>query len=96
MTEFNTCEKDAAVTQWIPKLVQQLEKTNNMITHTIDHWIDCVMGGFVTKFAIDHFVSYSEAEKIFFKGPIGKFPRSLKLLINMLMCEKGSLCNHIA
>ena len=44
------------------KLIQQLERTDNTITRIVYHWVDNVLGGFVTEFSIDQFVSYSEAE----------------------------------
>ena len=37
LVEFQTCWKDDQVTQWTPKLIQQLEKANNTITQTVDH-----------------------------------------------------------
>ena len=83
------------ITKWTLKLVQQLEKSSNKIIHLVDHWIDSVLGGFVTEFAIDQFVSYSEVERRFFKGLRGKFLHSLKLWIKMILCEQGTLCNHI-
>ena len=60
----------------------------------VDHWIDHLLGGFVTEFSIDQFVSYSEAEIWFFKRPKGKFLRSLKLLLKILLHEWGCLCEH--
>ena len=68
LVEFQKCWKDEQVTQWTPELLEQLEKTNNTITRTVEYWVDSVLGGFVTEFAIDHFVSYSKAEQRFFKG----------------------------
>ena len=47
--------------QWTLELIQQLEKTNDMITHTLDHLVDSVLGGFVMEFIVDQFISYSEA-----------------------------------
>ena len=68
LVEFQKCWKDEQITQWTPKLIQQLEKTNNTITRTVDHWVDSLLGGFVTEFSIDQFVSYFEAERRFFTG----------------------------
>ena len=68
LVEFQTCWKDERVTHWTPEQLAQLEQTDNTITWTVDHWVDSVLGGFVTEFAIDQSVSYSEAERRFFKG----------------------------
>ena len=48
--------------QWTLELIQQLEKTDNTINPMVYHWVDSVIGGFVTEFAIDKFVSYLEAK----------------------------------
>ena len=93
LIEFQKCWKDERVTQWT-QLIHQLERTDNTITRIVDHWVDSVLEGFVIEFSIDQFVSYSKAEKIFFKGFWGKFLKTLPLLIKILICEKGILCSH--
>ena len=94
LVDFQKCWKDKWVMQWTLKLIQQLEKTDNTITCMIDHWVDNVQGGFVIEFSIDQFVSYSKAERRFFKGLRGKFLKTLPLLIKILLCEKRILCSH--
>ena len=68
LVEFQKCWKDERIIEWTPELIQQLENIDNSITCTLDQWVDIVLGGFVKEFAIDQFVSYSEAERIFFTG----------------------------
>ena len=92
--EFQKCWKDERVSLWTQELLEQLEKIDNTITRTVDHWVDSVLGEFMTEFAIDQFVSYYEAEQLFFKGFRGKFLRTLPLLIKKLLCEKNILCSH--
>ena len=94
LVEFQKCWKDEQVTLWTSELLEQLKKIDNTITRTVDHCVDSVLGGFVTEFSIDQFVSYSEAERRFFKGFRGKFLRTLPLLIKKLLCEKSILCSH--
>ena len=48
---------------WTPELVHKLEASEDKIVHTVDHWLDRIIGGFITKFAVDTSVSYSEAER---------------------------------
>ena len=72
---------------WTPKLVRILESYEDIITRIISHWLDCIIGGFVTEFAVDTSASYSEAERRFFKGPRGKYLKSLISWIEMLLCE---------
>ena len=81
--------------QWTLELIWQLEKNDNTITRTIDHWVDSVIGVFVTELAIDQFVSYSKVEQRFFKGFQGKFLKTLSLLIKILLCEKSILSIQI-
>ena len=47
---------------WTPELVRRLEASEDEIACVVDHWLDCIIGGFVTKFTFDTSVSYSEAE----------------------------------
>ena len=94
LVEFQKCWKNERIMQWTPELIQQLEKTNNTITCTVDHWVDCVIGVFVIEFTIDQVVSYSEAERRFFKGFRGRFMKTLPLLIKILLCEMSILCSH--
>ena len=56
LVEFQKCWKDERVTQWTPKLLEQLEKTDNIITRMVDHWVDSVLGGLMMEFSIDTFV----------------------------------------
>ena len=73
---------------WTLELVQRLEASESNIMQAMDHWIDRTLGSFVTYFAIDRNISYSEAERRIFKGPRGKYLNSLKIWIKTLLCEK--------
>jgi len=73
---------------WTPDLVRRLESSEDKIPRAIDHWLDQVIGGFVIEFAVDTLVSYSEAKRCFFKGPQGKYLKSLNTRIKMFLCEK--------
>ena len=48
---------------WTPELVRRLEASEDKIAQAVDHWLDQIIGGFITEFAIDTIVSYSEAER---------------------------------
>jgi len=73
---------------WTPELVRRLEASEDKITLIVDHWLDRIIGGFITEFAVDTSVSYSEAERRFLKGPRGKYVKFLNTWIKMLLCEK--------
>jgi hypothetical protein len=42
----------------------QLERDNNKFMHTVDFWLDNIIAGFITEFAVDTTNSYTVAEKI--------------------------------
>jgi len=56
------CRLDQPIV-WTPKLVRKLEASEDKIMHVVDHWLDQVIGGFITEFVIDTTMSYSEAER---------------------------------
>jgi len=45
----------------------------------------------VTEFAVDNSVSYSEAERRFFKGPRGEYIKSLNTWNKLLLCYVATL-----
>ena len=69
---------------WTPKLVRILEVSGDKIARAVDHWLDRIIGGFITEFVVDTTVSYSEV----LKGPRGRYIKSLNTWIKMLLCEK--------
>ena len=68
------------------ELVHRLEASKDKIVCAVDHCLDQIIGGFITKFAVDASVSYSEVERCFLKGLGGKYVKSLKTYIKMLLC----------
>ena len=42
---------------WTPKLVQRLEAFEDKIIRIVDHWLNCIIGWFLTKFTVDTSVS---------------------------------------
>ena len=73
---------------WTPELVHRLEASEDNIMHDVDHWLDRIIGGFITEFAVDTSVNYSEAERCFLRGPRGKYVKSLNTWIKMILREK--------
>lgn len=47
---------------WTPKLVQILEASEDKISCVVDHWLDWIIGGFITEFMFETSVSYSKEE----------------------------------
>lgn len=62
---------------WIPKLVCKLEAWEDKVAPVVDHWLDLIIGRFITKFVVDTSVIYSEVEWRFLKGPRGKYVKPL-------------------
>ena len=54
---------------WTLELVRRLEASEDKIVSTVGRWLDHIKGGFVVEFTVDISVSYSGAERHFFKGP---------------------------
>lgn len=76
---------------WNPKLVWRLDASEDKIAHSIDHWIDHIIGGFINEFTVNTFFSYNEAERCFLKGPQGKYVKYLNTWITILLCEKRDM-----
>jgi hypothetical protein len=70
-------------------LIRQLNTVSNKVSHTVDFWLNSVLGGYITEFAIDCTQSYSVTEREFFKGPHGRYLNTLSTWIKMLLCDKN-------
>ena len=55
------CKLDKPIV-WTPELVRRIEASEDKIARAIDDWLDRIIGGFITKFAVDMIVSYNEVE----------------------------------
>jgi hypothetical protein len=73
---------------WTPELVKRVEAVDNRTSRAVDFWMDSILGGYITEFSIDCTQAYNVAERDFFKGPRGRFIRSLATSIKMLLCDK--------
>jgi hypothetical protein len=62
---------------------------NNKFTRAIDFWLDSIVVGFITEFAVDTTKSYNTTEQEFLCGPRGRYIRSLYTLIKILLYNKG-------
>jgi hypothetical protein len=62
---------------------------NNKFIRAVDFWLDNIVVGFITEFAVDTVKSYSTAEQEFLHGPQGRYIRSLYTSIKILLYNKG-------
>jgi hypothetical protein len=62
---------------------------NNKFTHTVEFWLDSIVAGFTTKFAVDTTKSYSVVEQEFLHEPRGRYIRSMYTSIKMFLYIKG-------
>ena len=76
-------------TSWTLELIQELWEIDNKASQDIEVWLDSILEGYITEFAVDTNKSFSEAEMDFFNGPRGRFLLSLQLSIKHLVYEKG-------
>jgi hypothetical protein len=75
--------------EWNPVEITQLQQVDNKFTRAVDFWLDNIVAGFITEFAVDTVKSYSATEKEFLKGPRGRYIRSLYTSIKILLYNKG-------
>ena len=54
-------------TKWTPEAIQRLERADNSISCAVDYWLNSLLDGFVTEFAVDTLKAYSEAKHYFLK-----------------------------
>jgi hypothetical protein len=55
--------------EWTPVHIEKLQQVNNKFTCTIDFWLDSIVAGFITEFAVDTMNSYNTVEQEFLHGP---------------------------
>ena len=77
--------------EWSAQLIHVLISVSNPISRVDDFWIDSILQGYVTEFAVEMITSYSEAERNFFQGPRRRYFLSISTWIKMLVYEKGIL-----
>jgi hypothetical protein len=75
--------------EWTTENIARIQKVNNKFTHIVDFWLDNIVAGFITKFAVDTAKSYTVAKKDFLKGLRGRYIRSLYMSIKILLHDKG-------
>ena len=75
-------------TSWTPKLIQELWETDNKASWAVKVWMDSIVEGYITEFAVDTNKSFSKVEREFFSRPRGRFLLSLQLSIKKRVYEK--------
>jgi hypothetical protein len=55
----------------------------------VDFWLDNIVVGFITEFAVDTTKSYNIEEKDLLRGPRGRYIISLYTSIKILLYNKG-------
>jgi hypothetical protein len=73
--------------EWNPMEIVQLHQVNNKFTHVVDFWLDSIVAGFITEFAVDTAKYYTTSEKYFIKGPRGRYIISLYTSIKILLYD---------
>ena len=74
-------------TSWTPELIHELQETDNRASRVVELWLDSILEGYITEFAVDTTKSYSKAEREFINEPRGRFLLSLQLSIKMLVAK---------
>lgn len=77
--------------EWTHEKIQQLNEISNPISREVDFWINNILKGYVTEFAITYSKSYSASEREFFSVPRGRYLRELTVWIKMALHDFGTL-----
>ena len=72
-------------------MVREITSVSNTISRAVEFWVDSILQGYITEFAVETITSYSEAEGNVFQGPRRRYLLSINTLIKMLIYEKGIL-----
>jgi hypothetical protein len=76
---------------WIVENIARLERVNNKFMHAVEFWLDKTIVGFIIEFPVDTPKSYTVAEYDLWKGPIGRYIKSLYMSIKILLHDKGMM-----
>ena len=79
------------VVEWSAQLICKITSVRNPISRFVDFWVDNILQGYLTEFAVEMINAYSEAERNFFQGTRRRFLLSRSTWIKMLFYEKGFL-----
>ena len=79
------------ITKWSDQLVQEVTNVSNVVSRAVDFWVDSILQGYITEFAVDTITSYSEAERNFFQGPQRRYLLSISTWTKLLAYEKDLL-----
>lgn len=77
--------------EWTLEKIQQLKEISNLISRAVDFWINSILKGYITKFAIEYTKSYSALERVFFYVPQGIYLRELTMWIKMALHDCGTM-----
>ena len=55
--------------EWNDQLVYEVTSVSNAISRAIDFWVESILQGYITEFAVDTITSYSEEGKKISKDP---------------------------
>ena len=75
--------------EWTPVQIEKLQQVNNKFTCGVDFWLDSIVAGFITEFAVETSKSHNASEQEFLRGPRGRYIRSLYTSIKILLYNKG-------
>ena len=77
MTYRKTNFQGGEPTGWNPELIQQLQEVDKKASRVVEVYLESILEGYITEFAVDTVKSYSDAESEFFNRPRGRFLLSL-------------------
>ena len=76
-------------TSWTPELIQELQETEKRASQDVEFWLDSILEGYITEFAVDTTKSYNEVEREFFNEPRGRYLLSLNCQLRCSFVKKA-------
>ena len=73
------------------QLVREVTNVSNTISRDVDFWVDIILQGYITKFAVEAITSYSEAKRKILQVRRRRYLLSIGTWIKMIAYEKGIL-----
>ena len=79
------------VVEWNDQLVCEVTSVSKTISRAVNFWVENILQGYFTEFALEAITSYSEAEIKIFQGLRRRYLTYLNTWIKMRVCKKWIL-----
>lgn len=74
---------------WTKYRLNQLENVKNHWSRAEYFRYTSIVEGYIMEFVVEGLMSFNKAERMFSRGPCGRYINFVPMWIKMLLCEKG-------